>query len=53
MECIQNDLEIQTKPATIGRGKQKEQVGIKGNSHILLQEIKNSLNENVFAILPV
>lgn len=50
MECIQNDLKTHTKPAASEGGKQK--VGIKGNFHIL-QEIRNSLNENVFAILPV
>ena len=52
MECIQNDLKIHTKPAAWEGWKQKEKVGIKGNFHIL-QEIRNSLNENVFAILPV
>lgn len=55
MECIQNDVKIHTKPSALEAGRQKEKVGIKGNFHILQQEMRNSSNENenMFAILPV
>lgn len=46
-------LEMHTQPATTGRRKQKEQGEIKGNFYILLQVLRNSLNENVFTMLPI
>lgn len=54
-ECIQNDVKIHTKPLALEGGRQKEKVGMKGNFHILQQEMRNSSNENenMFAILPV
>lgn len=54
-ECIQNDVKIHTKPLALEAGRQKEKVGMKGNFHILQQEMRNSSNENenMFAILPV
>ena len=54
-ECIHNDVKIHTKPSALEAGRQKEKVGIKGNFHILQQEMRNSSNENenMFAILPV
>lgn len=53
LECIQCDLEINTKPATVGM-EEAEGIGRnKGSFHISLHIFRRSLSENVFTILPV